>query len=108
MCWIVINCTLRFALTLMMVLAIVKFEHWWSLGERYGMAMIGSAIFLTIPVIIVAGKEDTPFDDWASSLTALGMVVFFFFMLRRKWHHDLANMRSVKAAEAHLKSRGKI
>lgn len=93
--------------TIIMVTKILQFPDTFSAVERWGMALSGGTMILRIPTIIVS-PETTPFSDWATLAMTLGMVMMSAGRLARLMRHARNNTRAVDAAEAHLRSRGKL
>ena len=56
--------------------------------ERWGMGLIGCALFLRCGPILAKGAlhDLTPFDDWSSTLLGLGLTMYFIGRLLRRWH----------------------
>jgi hypothetical protein len=104
MSWIFANAVLRLALTLLIAIKLARYADMLNRSERLGAGFMGSASFLTIPIILNGGNG-TPFEGWASALFTLGALVYFAGRMSRHIRHRARNDAQKRLAEEHMASR---
>lgn len=71
---------------LVVAIILVKLLRWgahFNAAERLGMALIGSAMVLTMPLLF-PHPAVTPFDGWSASVLRLGCMIYFLGRLHRR------------------------
>jgi hypothetical protein len=94
--WVILNTVARLGIMLIVAWKLTVWRSWFNATERVGMAVAGGTGFLTIPAIW--GAEHDPFADWASSLFAVGVFIYFCGRLLRHRKHDIANEAALRQA----------
>lgn len=95
---IALSIGVRVAVVFLILNALVKFNEGLELLERGGMGVVGGAFLMTIPVVLDVDKNGTPFDSWAGTLLAIGILMFIVGRLRKLRRHDRANKAQIKIA----------
>jgi hypothetical protein len=100
----VINAAFSLLLTLIVVYKITQFRDLANSIERFGLGLMGSGSFLTIPISLFRG--DNPFEGWAVTLLRIGAIVFLFGRTLRDRRHKKRNDMQVRWHEEWKRSRG--
>lgn len=85
----VINASLSLFVTLVVVYKITNFRDQANSLERFGLGLMGSGSFLTVPVSLF--KNDNPFEGWAVTLLRIGVIVFLVGRTLRDRRHKRNN-----------------
>ena len=93
---------LRFVLVALVAYKVARWGYMLNCVERYGLGIIGGSAFLTIPVILDAHGEGTPFDTWSGVLLSLGIILYLGGRLSRHIRHEHNNELAKEAARQHF------
>lgn len=99
----------RAAVAGFIVYGLTRFHEGLGLPERVGAGLIGGSALMTIPIVFDVDKNGTPFDVWAGTVSAVGILVFIVGRLIRLRKHANNNQAQIDAALVHFdrKRRGK-
>jgi divalent metal cation (Fe/Co/Zn/Cd) transporter len=103
----IISAVCGLAVSVIMVWKLTQFPDSFSFTERLGMGMVGGGMILRLGPIL-SKPYSTPFDDWATSVMQIGVLLMTWGRLARLIRHARSNTRAIDAAAAHLKARGKL
>lgn len=92
---------------LIQVLKLTMFPDSFKFVERFGMGLAGGAQILRLGPIL-SQPMSTPFDDWATTIMQIGILLMAAGRFNRLLRHSRNNSRAIDAAEAHLRARGRI
>lgn len=99
---IIMSAVLRLVLTALITYKLLFWAHMLNQCERIGLGMMGGSGFLTIPVILDAHKEGTPFDTWAGMLFTIGVITYLCGRLSRHIRHQRQNAAALEQARGHF------
>jgi len=100
-----INAVCRVILTCLVVYKITQFRDMANAMERFGLGMMGSGSFLTVPVILY--KNQNPFEGWAVTILTVGAILLLIGRTYRDHKHWRANRRQQRLAAQYLEARQK-
>lgn len=93
---------LRCVLTMLVVYKLLWWGHMLNHLERIGLGLVGGSAFMTIPVILDAHKDGTPFDVWAGIVFTVGVIMYLIGRLSRHIKHEKRNAEALKQARGHF------
>ena len=103
MLWPVLNVLAGLVVAAIVVYKLTVLVDKFTPLERFGLGGIGGSVVLTMaPVMSV---YPTPYEDWSGTLLRVGCAVYFIGRVTR---HRYWSSVARRAAEAHLRSRGKL
>lgn len=88
--WVIFNVATAVIVAMTIVFMIARFGDEISKPERIGLCIVGAGMLLRIGPLIARNvlSQNSPFDDWSSSLMQIGMTAYILGWLWRKegWH----------------------
>ena len=102
---VIVAASLRLCLTALVIYKLLRWGHMLIKIERFGLGIIGGSAFMTVPVILDAHKEGTPFDTWSGTLFTFGVALYLAGRLSRHIRHERANNALVAQHEARIAAR---
>lgn len=96
--WIILNAISGAAVALLLTYKLIVHGARCSISERVGIGMIASGMILNIGPIVARGfpygeGQVTPFDDWASAMLRIGLIMYFSSRILRHWYANHSMIR---------------
>lgn len=100
----VVSAVLSFVVAAILAWKLILFHEQFRFYERLGMGMVGGAMILRIGPIVLT-PEQTPFNDWGTTVMTAGLVLMLGGRLVRLIRHARKNELAVDAARAWKKGK---
>jgi len=101
----IVNTVGRVILTVVVIYKLAQFREMANVTERYGLGMMGTGSFLTVPVILY--KNNNPFEGWAVTLLTVGAIMFLVGRTWRDRKHARNNKLAVEQGRLWQAQKGK-
>ncbi len=102
---VIFSAFLRCVLTTLVIYKLLWWGHMLNHLERIGLGLVGGSAFMTIPVILDAHRDGTPFDVWAGIVFTVGGIAYLLGSLSRHIKHERRNNEALEQARAHFTGR---
>ena len=105
--WVLLNIASAVIVSMIVVFKLTAYGDDFILGEKIGMGTIAAGMLMRVGPIL--GKnllfEQTPFDDWSTTLLHVGLTVYFIARMYRVHRHWIVNHAARNDAKRYLKHR---
>lgn len=94
--WDVMNVLFRLGILSVVIVKLWRFYDLYNREERLGLGVMGGCVLMTIPVILHGPAS--PFNEWAATLFAFGVLSYLLGRLKRTLVHNQRNREMVRQA----------